>query len=255
MSLSLPSRRPAAAGLRHPAAVHGTREQLLRYQLEQPRLRALMQRIGPLPPRPYVFAQLALLARNAVRDPALAAAAFTCWPTPLRHAAVDLSLLEKEARRTAAIAADLAAGTAHHDHAVLAALLHDVGYWLLVRECPRELEQALELAVAAQIPLEAAERDILGTSHAEVGAWLLNAWNLPQPLVEAVAHHHHPERVTVAGLEPLPLLALAIAITGGDDCDGCARPPPPAAVVDEHYLAALHTGLTWSSLIERARHR
>ncbi len=56
---------------------------------------------------------------------------------------------------------------------MLAALLHDIGYWILIQECPRELEQAIELALAAGIPLPQAEYEILGASHAEIGAYLL----------------------------------------------------------------------------------
>ena len=41
------------------------------------------------------------------------------------------------------------------DDTVLAALLHDIGYWVLIQECPRELEQAVELALAAGISLAA----------------------------------------------------------------------------------------------------
>jgi hypothetical protein len=33
---------------------------------------------------------------------------------------------------------------------------------------------------------------VLGTSHAEVGAYLLGLWGLPDGLVEAVAWHHNP---------------------------------------------------------------
>lgn len=37
--------------------------------------------------------------------------------------------------------------------------------------------------------------DDAAVSHAEVGAFLLRSWGLPLAVVEAVAHHHHPERV------------------------------------------------------------
>jgi HD-like signal output (HDOD) protein len=34
------------------------------------------------------------------------------------------------------------------------------------------------------------ERELLGATHAEVGGYLLGAWGLPLPIVEAVAYHH-----------------------------------------------------------------
>ena len=132
-------------------------------------------------------------------------------------------------------------------------MLHDLGYWVLIQECPRELEQAIELALAAGISLTDAEYEILGASHAEIGAYLLAIWGLPYPVVEAVAHHHRPTRVRSAGLDALSALALATALTGGDDSDGCARNLPPNPMVDAQYLEALGSTLTWQEAQARAQ--
>ncbi len=185
------------------------------------------------------------LGFHTVRNLVMCAEVFARWPDRMRHAAVDLEDLQMHAQRTAAVAQALTAGTHHADDTVLAALLHDLGYWILIQECPRELEQAIELALAAGTSLMQAEYEILGASHAEIGAYLLALWGLPYPVVEAVAHHHHPGRVKSAGLDALSGLAVAIALTGGDDSDGCARNLPPCPVVDEAYLAALGSTLTW----------
>ncbi|MFY9644231.1 MAG: HDOD domain-containing protein, partial [Terriglobales bacterium] len=40
-----------------------------------------------------------------------------------------------------------------------------------------------------------AEEEILGTSHAEIGAYLLGLWGIPNVTVEAIAHHHRPTRI------------------------------------------------------------
>ena len=135
---------------------------------------------------------------------------------------------------------------------MLAALLHDLGYWVLIQECPRELEQAIELALAAGICLPQAEYEILGASHAEIGAYLLAIWGLPYPVVEAVAHHHRPGRVKSAGLDALAALAVAMALTGDDDSDGCARSLLPCPIVDAAYLDALGSTLTWQEAKARA---
>ena len=57
----------------------------------------------------------------------------------------------------------------------------------------------------------AAEREILGVSHAEVGAYLLGLWGIPFPIVEAVAFHHRPNEVAP---ESRPLVA-AVHIASG----------------------------------------
>ena len=58
-------------------------------------------------------------------------------------------------------------------------------------------------------PLFAIEEDLIGVSHAEVGAYLLSLWGLPSPVVEAVAHHHHPERVPHGSLDMISVVYLA----------------------------------------------
>jgi HD-like signal output (HDOD) protein len=43
--------------------------------------------------------------------------------------------------------------------------------------------------------------EILGTSHAEVGAYLLGLWGIPNLAVEAIAHHHRPTRIPHSGFD------------------------------------------------------
>ena len=193
------------------------------------------------------------LGFQTVRNLVMCAEVFSRWPGRMRHAAVDLEDLQRHAQRTAAVAQALTAGTRIADDTVLAALLHDLGYWVLIQECPRELEQAIELALAAGISLTQAEYEILGASHAEIGAYLLAIWGLPYTVVEAVAHHHRPTRVKAAGLDALAALAVAVALTGGDDSDGCARNLLPSPIVDAQYLATLGSALTWQEAEARAQ--
>jgi HD-like signal output (HDOD) protein len=192
------------------------------------------------------------LGFQTVRNLVMCAEVFARWPGRLRHAAVDLEDLQIHAQRTAAVAQAIMAGTQHADDTVLAALLHDIGYWILIQECPRELEQAVEFALAAGVPLPQAEYEILGASHAEIGAYLLAIWGLPYAVVEAVAHHHRPTRVQSVGLDPLAALAVAMALTGGDDSDGCARNLLPSPVVAPAYLEGLDSSLTWADAAKRA---
>jgi HD-like signal output (HDOD) protein len=77
---------------------------------------------------------------------------------------------------------------------VIAALLHDIGKLVIAERAPDHLAQALEVSRRENQPLYAAEERLFGVSHAEVGAYLLGLWGLPFPIIEAVAHHHRPER-------------------------------------------------------------
>jgi HD-like signal output (HDOD) protein len=88
-------------------------------------------------------------------------------------------------------------------------LLHDVGKLVLAEVAPDHLARAIEGAHLDRVPLYVAEENLIGVSHAEVGAYLLAMWGVPHLIVEAVAHHHHPERVAHEKLDLVSSLYLA----------------------------------------------
>lgn len=188
----------------------------------------------------------------AVRNLAMCAEIFAHRPSNDSFATLNLERLQQHANRVAAVVHVLTAGTTWNDDAVLAALLHDIGYWVLVQERPRDLEKALEMAIADRIPMHEAEMRVLGASHAEVGAYLLGLWGLPYPIVEAVARHHTPEGVPIGKFDVLAALAVAMALSGTDDSDVFLKVSPRSSSVKEWYLEGLDAPFTWTQAEERA---
>ena len=76
-------------------------------------------------------------------------------------------------------------------HAYLAALLQDVGGLVLLSSFPEHREQLFGQKLW---PSQRAiiEKEVLGFTHAEVGAYLLGTWGLPPALTQAVARQHAP---------------------------------------------------------------
>lgn len=80
--------------------------------------------------------------------------------------------------------------------AYAAGLLHDVGIVGLLWAAPEEFRCAVRLAQSSHIPLNEAELQTLGITHADAGAVLGNSWHLPAELVEVMAYHHDPQKAS-----------------------------------------------------------
>jgi HD-like signal output (HDOD) protein len=152
----------------------------------------------------------------AIRNLVLSVEVFSGWRVNPNLPDFVPERLQARAQRVAAAAWALTQGTAIADDALLAGLLHKIGYWVLLQECPKELARAVEIARTQSIPLPVAERELIGASHAEVGAYLLGLWGLPHPVVEAVAFQHTPSQLAHSQFDVLTALVLAESLTLGD---------------------------------------
>lgn len=71
-------------------------------------------------------------------------------------------------------------------------LMHDIGRVALASALPEHYSDALRLRARDDLPLTIAEREMLGFTHADVGAALAERWQLSTSLVEAIRYHHEP---------------------------------------------------------------
>jgi len=122
------------------------------------------------------------------------------------------------------------------EDAFMAGVLHDTGRLVLATNSSERYGEAGAVAQVRDIPLWEAEQEVLGTTHAEVGAYLLGLWGLPDAIVEALAYHHCPDRC--AGREFSPLTAVHV----GNALEHSARSGGAEAAVthlNTAYLNAL----------------
>lgn len=83
----------------------------------------------------------------------------------------------------------------HRERVFLSALMHDVGQLVLYHQLP-EISTRILQAVKAGRPQDEVEYEALGFTHAEVGALLLERWNLPSSLTMPVRFHHRYDEAT-----------------------------------------------------------
>lgn len=106
------------------------------------------------------------------------------------------------------------------DEAFTAGLLHDAGRLVMSMRLRDEYWNAVGGPAEIQA-IDTIEAASFGVDHAQVGAWMLEAWDLPPAIVEAVRQHHTAVyRAGVAGV-----LAIADRLVAWTDLpSGRLRP-------------------------------
>ncbi|NIA15650.1 MAG: HDOD domain-containing protein [Nitrospiraceae bacterium] len=123
--------------------------------------------------------------------------------------------------------------------AYTAGVLHDAGQLLLAVNFIDDYRRVLDFASVSSVPLVDAEREVLGCTHAEVGAYLLGIWGLPDSIIQAVAFHHCPNLCPAVSFGPLTAVHAAEIFAHdahGPDGD-CSTPQIDLEYVDSLGLA------------------
>ena len=78
------------------------------------------------------------------------------------------------------------------NNALMAGMFHDLGKLILVTNFQEPYQKVLTEARKTDKNLWDLEIEQFGTSHAEIGAYLMGLWGLEYPVIEAIAYHHRP---------------------------------------------------------------
>jgi HD-like signal output (HDOD) protein/CheY-like chemotaxis protein len=101
---------------------------------------------------------------------------------------LEIAELQRHSLQVARAARRLATSPEIAADAFVAGLVHHIGRIVIATAFPEvQAEIVRRGAAPAGAPVSAIERELLGTSHAEVGAYLLGRWGLPLPVLEAIA--------------------------------------------------------------------
>lgn len=134
------------------------------------------------------------------------------------------------------------------EQAFTAGVLHDVGKLILLDNLSTQYLELVTHARKQRQPLSELEQEVLGATHADVGAYLLDLWGLPAPLVEAVALHHEPGRTGALAFAPLTAVHVADAL---EKAAHGPQDPQASPALDSLYLDQLSLGSKISSWREK----
>ena len=105
-----------------------------------------------------------------------------------------------------------------------AGVLSHIGILPILIEWPERWGEAVAIIDREGGSMPHAERQVFGTDHAEIGAYLLGIWGFNAEIVDAVKHHHDPAAGAEAGLNALTAVHVAQYLVRKDRdayCDGC----------------------------------
>ncbi|MCP4252142.1 MAG: HDOD domain-containing protein [Candidatus Scalindua sp.] len=86
------------------------------------------------------------------------------------------------------------------EDAMISGVLHDIGKLILLK-APKKYKEIISFMDYTGSDFVDAEYAVLKTSHAEMGAYLLGLWGIPDSVVEIVAFHHGPSSLIENVLE------------------------------------------------------
>ncbi|GAB1372959.1 hypothetical protein MASR1M45_30230 [Candidatus Kapaibacterium sp.] len=74
--------------------------------------------------------------------------------------------------------------------AFVAGLMHDIGIIIIAEYFTPKFKEIIKFANENNVSLIDAEQAIMECTHAEIGAWIADKWNLPDKMVTAIRNHH-----------------------------------------------------------------
>lgn len=176
---------------------------------------------------------VSMLGLNTIKGLALTTKAFASFDSS--SVAFDIEALWDHSSRVGTLSAQIAklehADKKVIDNAFISGMLHDIGKLVLATQLPERYASAVAAHTGESEDTVSAECGEFGCSHMEVGAYLINLWGFANPIVEALAFHHGPEKSVGNAFSPLTAVHIADALL---NCDG-----DEAAVKNRYDLAYL----------------
>lgn len=134
------------------------------------------------------------------------------------------------------------------DDAFVGGFFHDIGQLVLADNLCTTYGPVLEQARDTGRPVSEVEQEVIGAGHADVGAYLLALWGMPDPIVEAVALHETPldsteQRATARGA----VRVASLLATSPDSA------PPSALVAEIHALGLAERLEIWDTRTREVR--
>lgn len=133
---------------------------------------------------------IVILGFNTVKSLAISASVLDMFGSGEEHFSYESFWTHSVGCATIAQTVAKRQGTVDPDTAFVCGLMHDVGKIVLDQYAPMEFQEILAIAREKEIAFCEAEKEVLDTSHTDIGFWLAEKWQLADDLAEGIHHHH-----------------------------------------------------------------
>ncbi len=126
---------------------------------------------------------------------------------------LSIGNMRHKAFRTAQLAKSIAVsqGVSEEiiDQSYLGGLLHEIGILILAANLPDKHIRIFNLLDEDKYELLTAEHEVLGITHAEIGAYVLSLWGIDEDVITAIAYQNTPTATVSRSFTPLTALVAA----------------------------------------------
>jgi HD-like signal output (HDOD) protein len=148
----------------------------------------------------------------------------------------SLDALQQHGMRVSQFAKRILGHEPGGDVLIVAGLLQDTGQLVLASRAAQRFGGALSTSVTRKQPLQELETELFGASHAEIGAYLLGLWGLPQRVVGAVANHLEPGRAGSCVFDAAAALYVGNLLVVDPDVPALEEIPRHTVALDLSFL-------------------
>lgn len=103
-----------------------------------------------------------------------------------------MSRCQKSSTLSKKIMIDLEGSKEDCDTASVAGMLNELGRLVLISNFHDSYSAVIKISNEKSIALQQVEKEMIGVTHADIGAYLLGLWGLEKGIIEAIAYHHTP---------------------------------------------------------------
>jgi HD-like signal output (HDOD) protein len=181
---------------------------------------------------------VAFLGVEVIKSIVLSIEISKMFPVPRAIPDFSIDALQRRSAAAAQLAKRLLGYESGGETVLIAGMLQDVGQLVFAARAAQRFAIALSSSARAKTPLYEAELELFGSTHAEVGGYLLGLWGLPPKVVHAVGHHLEP----VAGartFDAAAALYVGNLLSQNPDVLALDEVPARTTAIDLTYLRAL----------------